>query len=429
MTVFMRTGLQLRAYLCIRPLLQPLMKWLIKRRVQRGKDDPIRSDEKLGIPTQPRPEGRLIWIHAVGLGEVLALRPLITQMHETDPQLSFLITSTARSSSKVLGANLPNRTVHQFLPLDGNGFVRSFLDHWRPDLSIWSEQDLWPGAIHDAYARGIPLAFINARIHEDSYKRRARFAGLHADLFARFSFVSAQDTETQRHLKSLGAKQPQLYRSLKPAAAPLTVNPSDLNQLKHQLSRRKIWTAASTHVADEAVVIAAQKVLFADDPSYLLVLAPRVPTRAPEVIEQLGHSQMTFTQRSRNMVPNDDTAVFLADSFGELGLWYRLSQKAYIGASFGGVGGHNPWEAICLGVPVLHGPDVHNFQADYDTLTDAGLSCQIDFANTPVETLIQAIRTDPTAHVQATAKQLVADAQASVIPLANELISLLRPDP
>ncbi len=166
------TGLQLRAYLAARVLAQPLMRRALRRRMARGKEDPARIGERLGQATAPRPEGEVVWVHAVGLGEVLALRPLILALQERAPGLSFVVTSVARSSAQVIAANLPPRCTHQFLPLDGRDFVAAFLDHWRPALSIWSEQDLWPGAIHDCAARGIPLAYVNARMNAESLRRR-----------------------------------------------------------------------------------------------------------------------------------------------------------------------------------------------------------------------------------------------------------------
>lgn len=182
-------GWQLRAYLAARRLAQPLMRAVLARRLKQGKEDPARLPEKLGRPTAARPAGRLVWLHAVGLGEVLALRPLIAALQAEDPALSVLITSTARSSAQVLGSNLPAGAVHQFLPLDGPDFLRRFLDHWRPDLSIWSEQDLWPGAICDTAARGVPLAYVNARIGARAAAKRARLGGLYRDVLGRLSLI------------------------------------------------------------------------------------------------------------------------------------------------------------------------------------------------------------------------------------------------
>lgn len=210
----------LRAYLLAARALPLLAPWALRRRLARGKEDPARWREKLGEPSLPRPEGPLVWLHAVGLGEVLALRGLIAEMGRQAPGAEFLVTSTARSSAQVLAANLPARCRHQFLPLDAPGYVARFLDHWRPCLSVWAEQEIWPGAVAAADARGIPLALINARITEASHARRIRARGIHADLLARFAVVSAQDTATAARLANLGARDVRVGGSLKPAAPP-----------------------------------------------------------------------------------------------------------------------------------------------------------------------------------------------------------------
>ncbi|WP_444461343.1 3-deoxy-D-manno-octulosonic acid transferase [Rhodobacter capsulatus] len=349
-------GWQLRAYLAARRLAQPLMRAVLARRLRQGKEDPARLPEKLGRPTAPRPAGRLVWLHAVGLGEVLALRPLIAALQAEDPALSVLITSTARSSAQVLGSNLPAGAVHQFLPLDGPDFLRRFLDHWRPDLSIWSEQDLWPGAICDTAARGVPLAYVNARIGARAAAKRARLGGLYRDVLGRFSLIAAQDAGSAGHLRALGAESVRVMRSLKPAAAPLGVDPAELSRFQTALSGRKIWVAASTHAEDEAVVIAAARALSAQDPSWLLILAPRLPARAEAILDALTAAGLSSTRRSTGGMPEATTQVYLADSFGELGLWYRLARIACIGGSFGPVGGHNPLGSRLSGPAGALGP-------------------------------------------------------------------------
>lgn len=412
------SGWQLRLWLALRPLLQPLMRRVLLRRLARGKEDPARVGEKRGEATLPRPPGRLVWLHAVGLGEVLALRPLIAEMRAEAPDLHFLITSTARSSARVIGANLPPGCVHQFLPLDGPDFVARFLDHWRPALSVWSEQDLWPGVIHDTALRGIPLAWVNARMNAESHRKRARARGLYRDTLARFSLISAQDEATARHLRDLGARTVQVGGSLKPAAEPLGADPERLAEAREALAGRRVWVAASTHAADEVVAIAAQADLWREDPARLMILAPRLPDRADEIAAALTTAGLRFARRSRGEFPGPETQVWLADTFGELGLWYRLAETAFIGASFGALGGHNPWEAVCLGAAVLHGPDTQNFAADYAELREAGLARLI----APGE-MTDALRA-PAADIRARAGALVEAARARLRPLARDLLAL-----
>ena len=172
-----RTSHALRGYLWLSRLIPLVAPALLHRRVMRGKEMPGRVAEKTGIAGLPRPDGRVVWLHAVGLGEALALRGLIAAMAAREPGLEFLVTSTARSSAQVLAANLPDNSRHQFLPLDAPKYLEKFLDHWRPSLSVWAEQDLWPGAVVVAARRGIPLAMVNARMGPEGYARRARMRG------------------------------------------------------------------------------------------------------------------------------------------------------------------------------------------------------------------------------------------------------------
>ncbi|MBO9398356.1 3-deoxy-D-manno-octulosonic acid transferase [Shimia sp. R9_2] len=425
-------GWQLRSYLALRPLLQPLMRRVVAKRVAKGKDDPVRSPEKLGQSSVSRPEGTLIWLHAVGLGEVLALRPLLKEMTRQAPNVSFLVTSTARSSGQVMGANLPANTIHQFLPLDGPRFVAAFLDHWQPDLSIWSEQDLWPGAICDTARRGIPLAYINARITEAGHKSRARFRPAFGDLMRLFDLVAGQDADSVARLRDLGAQAPRQMGSLKPAAEPLLVDAAALNAVKAQTEGRKIWVAASTHKEDEALVIAAHQELLRAEPSALLILAPRVPDRRAEIGEALADAGLSYTLRSTGATPSAADPVYMADTFGELGLWYRLAGLAFVGGSAGDVGGHNPWEAIGQGCAVLHGANTSNFRQDYADLAQVGLATECAGADAAVQiadVLANLDKTGDAAQVRQKAEALVVRAREGLTPLARDLLALLRAAP
>ncbi|MCC5956172.1 MAG: 3-deoxy-D-manno-octulosonic acid transferase [Natronohydrobacter sp.] len=412
-----RDGWQMRLYLALRPLLRPVAERALRRRLKRGKEDPARMGEKQGRASLPRPEGALVWIHAVGLGEVLALRPLIAALQQAQPGLQVLVTSTARSANAVFGANLPPNVLHQSLPLDVPQYTGRFLDHWRPDLAIWSEQDLWPGLICDTARRGVPMAYVNARMNDAAFSRRRRARGLYRDMLRRFALIAAQDAQSAAHIRALSGREVQVMRSLKPSAAPLAVDVPELAHLHDRLAGRRIWVAASTHPQDEVVALQAQAQLFAQDPSWLLILAPRLPARAREIAQALESRALPHVQRSAGRVPGPETAVWLADTFGEMGLWYRLAARALIGGSFGPVQGHNPWEAICLGLPVLHGPQTANFASDYATLHAEGLAQQI----TP-ETLPQALQAPAPAR---DASALIETARADAARLARDLLALM----
>lgn len=415
------SGLVLRLYLWLSPCIAWIAPGLLRRRLARGKEDPARWVEKLGQPTQERPEGQIIWLHAVGLGEVLALRALIAALSRAAPEVSFLVTSSARSSAQVLADNLPRRTIHQYLPLDAPRYLARFLDHWRPALSVWAEQEIWPGAVVASQRRGIPVALVNARITVAGFDSRRRVRGLFSDVLERMGLIAAQDAASARHLMQLGARSVQVAGSLKAAAPVLAVDAAALAECRAALGGRRIWVAASTHAGDEAEAIAAQVRLWAQDPAWVLILVPRDPVRRGEIAAALDAAALPFVLRSQQVLPGPEHAVLLADSFGELGLWYRLAEAALIGGGFDAIGGHNPWEAAALGVAVFHGADVHNFAADYARLDGAGAAQVV----APGQ-LAGAIDGADIAAMTGRALAIVAQSAGAIDPLAAQLLGLMR---
>lgn len=414
------TGMALRLYGWAARGLGLIAPLALRRRLKRGKEDPRRWREKLAETTVPRPDGQLVWLHAVGLGEVMALRGLILEMAARAPDLSFLITSTARSSAEVVAANLPPRTVHQFLPLDAPRFVGGFLDHWRPDLSVWSEQDLWPNFVREIHACGIPLALVNARMNDRAGKSRARAGRLYADLYARFDMIAAQDEASARALEALGAPGPVLrHASLKVAAPALAADDGKLRALSAALGERPRWCLASSHPEDEAVALAALKLMRAQGDAPLLIIAPRRIERGAEISAAVKAAGFSVALRSAGAGP-DGPDVYVADTFGEMGLWYRLCDRVLMGGTFGSVEGHNPWEPARLGAAVLHGPRTANFAADYAALDAAAAALPVVDA----EAVAAALATDLSA-MGVRGRALAEQGSADIAALADRLLALL----
>lgn len=416
-------GSALCAYLGAMRLVGPMAAPVIlRRRLARGKEDPLRWPERLARAPVSRPRGALIWLHAVGLGETLALRGLITALAVRRPQASFLITSIARSAAEVMAANLPARTQHQFLPMDVPAYARAFLDAWRPDLSIWAEQDLWPAHLLEAEARAIPLALVNARMDDRARMDRARGGRAFGRLLSAFDLIGAQDARSAANLHALGARGVITHPSLKMVAPQLSVDPAALMALRGAVAGRQIWCLSSSHLADEVVALAAHRALWGDDPSALLAIVPRLPARGPEIAAGLAKHGIAHSLASRDGLPRAGDAVHVDDAFGRLGLWYRLAPTALLGGSFGPVEGHNPWEALHLGAAVLHGPRTANFAGDYDALDAAGAACPVlDAAE-----IATALRRDLSAQ-RGRADGLLADAARHVDGLADHLVAMLPP--
>jgi 3-deoxy-D-manno-octulosonic-acid transferase len=393
----------------------------LERRRLRGKEHPDRWREKAADGMAERPPGTVVWLHAVGLGEVLALRGLIEEMAAVRPDVTFLVTSSARASGEVFDRNRPPNTIHQYLPLDTPVFRKRFLDHWNPALSVWAEQDLWPGFVVASARRGIPLAMINARMGERAYRSRRKARSLYADLYRRFALIAAQDAATADHIRALApGVTVEVTGSLKVACAPLPA-PPDFAVVRAAVEGRDIWLAGPTHVEDEAVALEAECLRRAGDPASLLILAPRLPDRRDLIAADCAAKGMTVAMRSRGEMPGPETQVWIADTFGEMGLWYRLARAALIGGSFGPVEGHNPWEAVCLGVPVLHGPNTGNFANDYAILTAAHGCVAVNSAADVVAALS---RPDLDAFAaRATAVQT--QAQQGLVGLRDDLLALV----
>lgn len=409
----MRRGPMLRAYLAASRLIPLAAPAHLRRRLKRGKEDPRRWREKLGEGLAPRPNGPLIWLHAVGLGEVLSLRGLIVALSDLRPELSFLVTSSTAASATVFAKNAPPRTLHQFLPLDAPAYRRRFLDHFRPDLCIWVEQDLWPGMVSDLAQRGIPQCIVAARMNARSLAAHQRAAGLFRDLYGAMALITAQDEKTATHLHSFGVDVA-VTGSLKPAAPSLSHDPDALSDLQTRLADRFVWAVAPAHPADMAVALAAHDRLRQARPDALLIIAPRFPDQP---------SATAGPRRSKGEVPDREDAVWICDTFGELGLIYRLTQAVLIGGTFSDIEGHNPWEAAILSNAILHGPRTANFATDFAYLAADEAALLVNDANS----LAAALQRDDLAALAARAAACTATARAETTGLAERLVTMLKP--
>ncbi|WP_306005619.1 3-deoxy-D-manno-octulosonic acid transferase [Aquicoccus porphyridii] len=414
-------GIALRGWLALTWGLQPLLPMLLKRRLARGKEDKARWREKLGFASASRPDGRLVWLHAVGLGEVLALRGLIARMARLEPDLSFLVTSNTLGSARVLARNMPSRTLHQFAPLDAPGPARRFLDHWRPDLSIWAEQELWPGLVFRADRAGIPLALINARMNDSALARRRRARAIYRDILPRFALISAQEKRTASNLTALGARRVRCDGSLKSIAPPLADDPTEKTLLETDIGDRPLWLAASTHAPDEDLVLTAHERLLTRAPETLQILAPRLPDRGDTIATEIRARGLRLARRSAGDSIAPETQVYLADTLGEMGLFYRLAPVAFIGGSMNETQGHNPWEAATLGTAILHGPYLANFAADYAALQDARAARMV---NTP-NALAEAVTNPDNAAMAERAEALIAANMDRLDALCQKLLDLV----
>ncbi|MGZ6012387.1 MAG: 3-deoxy-D-manno-octulosonic acid transferase, partial [Caulobacteraceae bacterium] len=362
-------SLGLAAYRCLTGLLEPLAPHVLAGRARKGKEDPVRMGERLGRPSCERPKGELVWLHGASVGETLSLLPLVEALARARPDLNLLVTSGTVAAAQVLRKRLPAGVLHQYAPVDAPGPVRRFLRHWRPCLAVFVESELWPNLVHHTRRAGCHLARRGARISDESAKGWARAPRSARALLSAFDLILAQDSKSWKTLRDLGA-QVAGELDLKQAAAPLPYDETELQAFKDELCGRPVVVAASTHPGEDEQVVAALGAL--PHPRPLLVLAPRHPARGRDLAEMLRAQGLKLSRRSIGERIAGDTEVYLADTLGELGLFFRLAQVVVMGGGFGeGVGGHNPLEPARLGLPVVTGPDIANFNETYAGLLHA----------------------------------------------------------
>lgn len=392
-------------YLLVSRRLAPLIRGTLAKRRAAGKEHPSRFAERMGEPGMPRPSGELVWFHAASVGEAASLLELLRRLQMARPELTCLVTTVTVTSEQFLAERLPPGCVHQFAPADVLPWVERFLDHWRPDLAVWTESELWPATLAATSARGIPMLLINARISNRSYRRWRLLRGLARALLRRFDQILAQDDLAAEHLAALGADPDRLRvtGSLKEGAAPLPHDEAERVRLARALAGRPVWLAASTHAGEEEAVITAHLAARRGLPMLALILAPRHPVRGDEVAALLRARGLAVAQRSKGEEIGADTDVYLADTLGEMGLWYRIASVSFIGGSLAEVGGHNPFEPALLGSAILFGPHVRNFADAYARLTAADAAIEVSDAEALGRDLGLAMAPDRAARMAANA--------------------------
>jgi 3-deoxy-D-manno-octulosonic-acid transferase len=347
--------------------LEPFAPLLLARRAKAGKEDRARLNERLGRPTTPRPAGPLVWLHGASVGESLSILPLVERLRAERPDVGVLVTSGTVTSAALLARRLPAGAIHQFLPVDTPGAARRFLDHWRPALAVFVESELWPNLLLTAKDRGVQLALVSAKLSDKSYRAwQARpFAAWR--LFSGFDLILAQDGRAADRLTSLGGTVAG-EADLKFGSAPLPVEAATLASLRVRLGDRPLLLAASTHPGEDEIILAAWRAL-PDRPR--LVIAPRHVERGLAIADAARTTGAAVALRSAE--PDDLAEVVVANTLGELGLWYRLADLALVAGSLvPGIGGHNPLEPARVDCPIVSGPHVENWLTAYADLRAVG---------------------------------------------------------
>lgn len=355
------------------PVVAPL--WL-QWRTGRGKEDGKRVAERYGRPARARPEGDIVWAHGASIGESLALLPLVEEL--VGRGLKVLVTSGTLTSAQILESRLPPGARHQFLPLDVPRYLRRFLAHWRPRLVLFAESELWPNTVVEVARQSIPLILVNARLSERSWERWQRAPAVARALFARCTLCIAQSDADAERLASLGAPLSEVSGNLKFDVPPLPADPAAVERLAASVAGRAIWMAASIHPGEDEAILDAHSALSRSRPRALTVIAPRHPERGPEIAAAAQARRLNALLRSGGASLGDADELYIADSVGELGLFYRLAPLVFMGGSLVPHGGQNPFEPARLGAAVVHGPHTANFAEIYAALDDSGAALRIE---------------------------------------------------
>jgi 3-deoxy-D-manno-octulosonic-acid transferase len=403
------------------PAIEAFLAW----RRAHGKEDRLRFDERRGVASRPRPSGVLIWLHAASVGEAQSALALIERLVSQLPHASVLVTTGTVSSAQLLAERLPQHAFHQFVPVDRATWVRRFLEHWRPDLALWIESELWPNLVLETSARGIPMVLVNARMSDRSFAGWQRWPRVIGPLLASFRRVLAQSEADAARYRRLGGHAVVVTGTLKYDAAALPADPAELATLGGAIGRRPRWLAASTHQGEEDAVADAVRRLLEPQPELITLLVPRHPPRGDEIARMLRASGFTVAQRSRGEAIERATQFYLADTMGELGLFFRLARVVFMGGSLIPHGGQNLLEPARLGCALLHGPHVGNFGAIAGELADAGAARTVRDAGTLADAVAELLGDDALLTRCSLAANRVAEAGRGVL---ESVLGALRPE-
>ncbi len=346
----------------VRTLYPIVIRRYIEKRKKMGKEDVKRFNERVGRPTKPRPDGRLIWLHGASVGESISMLPLINRLLEIYPDAHVMVTTGTTTSAEVMAKRLPERAFHQYLPIDNPVFAARFVRHWQPTIALWFESEFWPAMLSTIKRRNIPLILINGRISNKSFKRWQQFDFVIKELLDCFTACLGQSEEDAYRLRALGAKDAMCLGNLKYAGLPIPVDEEKKKEIQDEIGERPVWLASSTHSDEEVKIGRHLKDLVAKHSGLLTIIAPRHPNRGVEIKNALREKyQLNVALRSANEKIMPETEVYIADTIGEMGIWYELCPIVFIGGSLIPHGGQNFMEPSRCRDAVIVGPHMHNF--------------------------------------------------------------------
>ncbi len=377
---------------------------------------------------QTRPDGRVIWFHATNIGDSLSILELVRRLGDRREDLHFLITTGSITSTALVAARMPDQSIHQYIPTEERPKIRAFLKHWKPDLAVWAESELRPALMFETDVAKIPMLLINAKLTDELHRKWRWFPGVAKSLLRRFKFVLAQDDLTSKFLRRLGlpADRIEVVGALKEGSAALPHDEAERMMFANQLAGRPVWLAASTHPGEEAVIVGAHRQAARAAQRLLLIIAPDDYRRAVELAKKLKKDGWEIALRSEGEFPEASTQIYLADTPGEMGMWYRIAPVTFMGGSLVDYGGHNPFEPAALGSAIIHGPHVHRVADIYQRLWKVNATVKVKSGQDLIAALGKVLSPDKAAEMAHAAWE-VSSSGAEVTDRALDLLAEYLP--
>ena len=346
-------------------ILSPL---IVLFRIIKKKEDPKRFTEKFCLFSKKRKTGKLIWFHVSSVGELLSIVPLIEKIEQKKKFKQILVTTSTLSSSNIFKKFKFKKTVHQFFPIDSNFLTQRFINYWNPSCAIFVESEIWPNMILNIKRKSIPLILLNARITKKTFKKWKSISIFAKKLFENFDYAFPQNYETKKYLRFLGIKNIKLLGNLKFSETKIKQDLSINSRLKKFFKNKTIWCASSTHEGEEKLSANIHIKLKKKHKNLLTILIPRHTNRAVKINTELEEMGLRVHTHSSTKKINNDTDIYLVDTYGDTKTFFKLSKIVFLGGSVVKHGGQNPLEAVRLGCKIIYGPYINNFREIYHLL-------------------------------------------------------------
>ena len=357
-------------------------------RVLKNKEDKLRFKEKFCLISKKRGSGKLVWFHGSSVGEILSVIPIIKKYDNDKSIGKILITSSTLSSSKILEKIKFKKTIHQFYPIDHAIFSRKFLNHWKPNIAIFLESEIWPSMFKSIKNRNILLILLNARITKKSFDRWSKMKKFSNSIFGLIDKAYSQNSETSHYLRKLNVKNIKSTGNIKFIEYDNVKSDKSDKKLFSQFKKYKIFIAASTHETEELFAAKTHIILKKKNKNIITIIIPRHINRVKKIIAEINELGLNVVSRSAKKLKLKGIDIFIVDTFGETKKFYKIATTVFLGKSIIKGGGQNPLEPARFGAKILHGPDVNNFKDVYKYLSRLKISSVVNSPQTCANSIV-----------------------------------------